>query len=381
MDKEDALIVFEEYIRALEIEDVEDRDNEKKRQKRLQRKNRDNFLCFLDTLHEDGKLTSMSLWIELYPSISSDLRFSAMLGQPGSTPLDLFKFYVDQLKANFNSDKRLIKEIMKERKFVIETSTTFEKFATVVCEDQRSASLDAGNVKLTYNSLIEKAELLEKERVKEESRRLRKLENEVKNHWLDTGLSASDSWEKAKATVVDKIDFEAYDKELKIEDLWKQFINESENTCNHHHSRSKKSKKSRKHKKRSHSASSEELSNVEEIHHSEAAVDKKKKKKRKMRDRSHSSELSSVEKDQSSQETSPSIKKVSTLKCFTHWNFTLYAFQKKDKKDKTRSGSESSTSINDASPKPPSDDQALSESELESKRLELLAQLAEPMED
>jgi pre-mRNA-processing factor 40 len=318
MDKEDALIVFEEYIRALEIEDVEDRDNEKKRQKRLQRKNRDNFLCFLDTLHEDGKLTSMSLWIELYPSISSDLRFSAMLGQPGSTPLDLFKFYVDQLKANFNSDKRLIKEIMKERKFVIETSTTFEKFATVVCEDQRSASLDAGNVKLTYNSLIEKAELLEKERVKEESRRLRKLENEVKNHWLDTGLSASDSWEKAKATVVDKIDFEAYDKELKIEDLWKQFINESENTCNHHHSRSKKSKKSRKHKKRSHSASSEELSNVEEIHHSEAAVDKKKKKKRKMRDRSHSSELSSVEKDQSSQETSPSIKKVSTLKCFTH---------------------------------------------------------------
>jgi hypothetical protein len=59
----------------------------------------------------------------------------------------------------------------------------------------------------------------------------------------------------------------------------------------------------------------------------------------------------------------------------------LYAFQKKDKKDKTRSGSESSTSINDASPKPPSDDQALSESELESKRLELLAQLAEPMED
>jgi pre-mRNA-processing factor 40 len=310
MDKEDALIVFEEYIRTLEIEDVEDRENEKKRQKRLQRKNRDGFLCFLDTLHEDGKLTSMSLWIELYPTISSDLRFSAMLGQPGSTPLDLFKFYVDQLKANFNSDKRLIKEIMKERKFVIETSTTFEKFATVVCEDQRSASLDAGNVKLTYNSLIEKAELFEKERLKEESRRLRKLENEVKNHWLDAGLSASDTYEKAKASVVDKIDFETYDKEIQIEDLWKQFINESENTCNHHHSRSKKSKKSRKHKKRSHSASSDELSNLEEIQQSETPVDKKKKRKKK-RDRSHSSELSSVEKDyQSSQEASPSIKKV-----------------------------------------------------------------------
>lgn len=31
-------------------------------------------------LHEEGKLTSMSLWVELYPVISADMRFSAMLG-------------------------------------------------------------------------------------------------------------------------------------------------------------------------------------------------------------------------------------------------------------------------------------------------------------
>jgi pre-mRNA-processing factor 40 len=34
--------------------------------------------------------------------------------------------------------------------------TSFEEFATVVCEDKRAATLDAGNVKLTYNSLLEK---------------------------------------------------------------------------------------------------------------------------------------------------------------------------------------------------------------------------------
>ena len=56
------------------------------------------------------------------------------------------------------------------------TSITFEDFATVVCEDKRSASLDAGNVKLTYNALLEKAESREKERLKEEARKLKKLE-------------------------------------------------------------------------------------------------------------------------------------------------------------------------------------------------------------
>lgn len=120
----------------------------------------------------------MSLWVELYPLISADLRFSAMLGlshfsrfliyknlnvrvllisgQNGSTPLDLFKFYVEDLKARFHDEKKIIKEILKEKAFEVTPATTFEDFATVVCEDSKSASLDAGNVKLTYNSLLEK---------------------------------------------------------------------------------------------------------------------------------------------------------------------------------------------------------------------------------
>ena len=315
MDKEDALIVFEDHIRALELEDIEDRENEKKRQKRLQRKNRDKFLTLLDSLHEDGKLTSMSTWVELYPTISADLRFSANLGQPGSTPLDLFKFYVDQLKANFHDDKKLIKEILKERKFIVDISTTFEQFATVVCEDQRSASLDAGNVKLTYNSMLEKAETLEKDRLKEETRRLRKLENEVKNHWLDAALTAVDPWDKAKAAIVDKLDFEAYDKDLKIEELWNEFITESENTCTHHHSRAKKSKKNRKHKKRSRtsSVSTEELSNIEDspIEEYDDGGEKKRKKKKKHKARSPSTEEDgSLEKERLSRELSPAAKKV-----------------------------------------------------------------------
>lgn len=125
----------------------------------------------------------MSLWVELYPLISADIRFSAMLGkiisvllvsvvyfiinsyvffsnfvigQSGSTPLDLFKFYVEDLKARYYDEKKIIKEILKEKSFDVTINTSFEDFATVVCEDSKSATLDAGNVKLTYNSLLEK---------------------------------------------------------------------------------------------------------------------------------------------------------------------------------------------------------------------------------
>ena len=50
-------------------------------------------------------------------------RFHALLGQPGSTPLNLFKFYVEELKARFHDEKKIIKEILKEKEFELESAT------------------------------------------------------------------------------------------------------------------------------------------------------------------------------------------------------------------------------------------------------------------
>lgn len=61
----------------------------------------------------------MSLWVELYPAISSDPRFTAMLGQPGSSPLDLFKFYVEDLKSRYQEEKKIIREILDEKQFEV----------------------------------------------------------------------------------------------------------------------------------------------------------------------------------------------------------------------------------------------------------------------
>ena len=86
------------------------RDYQKERTEKLQRKNRDAMNALLDELHEQGKLTSMSLWVELYPVVSEDHRFHAMLGQHGSTPLDLFKFYVEDLKSRFQDEMAVMEE-------------------------------------------------------------------------------------------------------------------------------------------------------------------------------------------------------------------------------------------------------------------------------
>ncbi|XP_052853888.1 pre-mRNA-processing factor 40 homolog A [Drosophila gunungcola] len=402
MDKEDALIVFEEHIRTLEKEEDEEREREKKRMKRQQRKNRDSFLALLDSLHEEGKLTSMSLWVELYPIISADLRFSAMLGQNGSTPLDLFKFYVENLKARFHDEKKIIREILKEKVFVVQAKTSFEDFATVVCEDKRSASLDAGNVKLTYNSLLEKAEAIEKERMKEEVRRLRKLENEIKNEWLEANVSVAEPYESAKKLVEHLEAFALYEKEIGVEKIWEDFIKESEDACSHHHSRSRKSKKNKKHKKRVRSTSRSDIENEQ--------VEVEKSKRRRSKSRSHSlSSIGSIESEKllkkkkkrknklrgSSCESeipgnqSPGAQALLQNDSNSHSPAKKKKKEKRTKKDKegkrhnrhNRSGTPLSPAQSMESAGSRNEELTLSDGELESKRAALLAQLSEQLDE
>ncbi|XP_069110449.1 pre-mRNA-processing factor 40 homolog B-like isoform X2 [Argopecten irradians] len=280
MDKEDALVCFEDHIRMLEQEFDDEKERERRRVKRQQRKNREGFLVLLDELHEQAKLNSMSLWMDLYPVISQDVRFTNMLGQPGSTPLDLFKFYVEDLKARFHDEKKVVKEILRERGFLVEVSTSYEDFASAIVLDKRSGGLDTGNIKLTYNSLIEKAEARERERLKEEARKLRKLEGNFKTMLknLNPPIEVEHRWEEVRTRIEKEAAYEAITLEAERIRLYKEFIIVLEETCYHQHSKKKKSKKHKN--KRSRSRSKSPISDSEEEQQSSRHKSKKKKKSR-----------------------------------------------------------------------------------------------------
>jgi hypothetical protein len=56
-------------------------------------------------LRSTGIVTSIKFSLSIYFIYSFKI--------VGSTPLDLFKFYVEDLRSKFNDEKRIIKEIMK----------------------------------------------------------------------------------------------------------------------------------------------------------------------------------------------------------------------------------------------------------------------------
>ncbi|KAK7153697.1 hypothetical protein R3I94_007165 [Phoxinus phoxinus] len=259
MDKEDALICFEEHIRALEKEEEDEKQKTLLRERRRQRKNRESFQKFLDELHDHGQLHSMSAWMEMYPTVSADIRFNNMLGQPGSTPLDLFKFYVEDLKARYHDEKRIIKDILKDKGFLVEINTGFEDFGSVISSDKRATTLDAGNIKLAFNSLLEKAEAREREREKEEARKMKRKEAAFKSMLKQATppLEPEATWEAVRERFLKEPAFEDITLESERKRIFKDFMHVLEHECQHHHSKTKKhSKKSKKHhRKRSRSRS------------------------------------------------------------------------------------------------------------------------------
>lgn len=320
MDKEDALIVFEDHIRQLEKEDAEEKQREKgtcrvnqrhfnRRYSRLvrvyrqQRKTRESFVHFLDQLHAQGKLTSISKWKNLYGEISADPRYTAMLNQPlsgeccrsyrcdswcdvlvsGSNPLDLFKFYVEELKARYEDEKQIIKDILRKKEFDVTSDTTYEAFADVISEDDRSEKLDAGNVKRVYERLLEKVQERDKERLREETKKRKRLETQFLKmlHDVEPAIDEKSEWDQVRPLVANNEAFHVSSKlwlrrfitlflsqnietEMERITLFHQYQETLQEQCTHHHSRSKKKSsrdkrsKDRKAKRRSPSSSSDD---------------------------------------------------------------------------------------------------------------------------
>ena len=179
MDMSDALETFQEYIRELENEHYEDVDKTKFIEKRIFRRNRDKFLRLLDNYKHAG-IIKMGTPFDLIFSkhLVYEKKFTNCLGQPGSTALDLYKFFINDLKSQFQKNKRIIIALLKNKKiFVFEdeksqilefddenqqrySSANFTKrfptqdsFTDILADDETIAEIELAHLELIYSQL------------------------------------------------------------------------------------------------------------------------------------------------------------------------------------------------------------------------------------
>jgi pre-mRNA-processing factor 40 len=96
LSKSDMLTAFENHIKSLERTFNDIRQQQKNQKSRRERQNRDRFQGLLHELKTSGKIKAGSKWSQIHPLIQNDDRYTSMLGQAGSTPLDLFFDVVEE---------------------------------------------------------------------------------------------------------------------------------------------------------------------------------------------------------------------------------------------------------------------------------------------
>lgn len=156
LSKSDILTAFENHIKSLERTFNDERQREKTSKTRKERQNRDSFLDLLNELKDVGKIKAGTKWMQVLPEISNDSRYVAMLGQTGSTPLDLFWDMVEEEERALRLVRNDVYDVLEDKRYEITLKTNLPEFMNVMSTDRRTAPLSSDLLALIFSRLHEK---------------------------------------------------------------------------------------------------------------------------------------------------------------------------------------------------------------------------------
>ena len=207
------LTAFEEHIKQLEREFNDKRQKEKALKFRHERQNRDAFKDLLRDLKLNGHIKAGSKWMNVYPLIKDDHRFTDMLGQPGSTPLDFFWDIVEEEELLLRGKRNDVLDILDDEHFEVTAQTTLDSFLAVVRNDRRAANIDTDSLQLIFERQKEKASKRAEETSHQAEKRQRRAIDDLRSRikHLDPPVSLSDTWDRVRPRVESIPEYKALD--------------------------------------------------------------------------------------------------------------------------------------------------------------------------
>ena len=158
MEKIDRIQTFADYIISLEsAEKAEKREKEKYQGYQ----NREKFRELLQISVEEKTLNMDTKWRDFVLMIKDKDEYLNMLGQEGSTPLELFQDKIQELKKDYKKIKKIFKEIIVKNNIEFKFQITFEEFDKLISKYEQSRLISDDMKKLLYEHI--KKKLNEKE--------------------------------------------------------------------------------------------------------------------------------------------------------------------------------------------------------------------------
>ncbi|KAF2866717.1 hypothetical protein BDV95DRAFT_583654 [Massariosphaeria phaeospora] len=234
LNRLDVLLTFQTHIRQLQREHNDRVQAERLINDRVERKNRDAFKDLLKELTENGKLKLGTLWKDIHDLIQDDPRYTAMLGQGGSSPLELFWDELEEADGKFRTLRRHALDVLGVIQWEVQLTTPYEEFETVMRNDPRASTVDPelpmiddDLMRKIYDYVIIKVEKrLEAEQLKAEHdarQAIDSLRSVIRR--LDPPVSITDSWEAVRPRLEKSEEYKALATDKLREAAFVKYIN------------------------------------------------------------------------------------------------------------------------------------------------------------
>eukprot|EP01102_Stenamoeba_stenopodia_P016381 TRINITY_DN5727_c0_g1_i1.p1 TRINITY_DN5727_c0_g1~~TRINITY_DN5727_c0_g1_i1.p1 ORF type:complete len:433 (-),score=119.46 TRINITY_DN5727_c0_g1_i1:66-1364(-) len=195
MERLDRFTVFEDHMKELEMKEAEEQKAERERMRRTHRKNRDAFKELIQNQYESGGFTIRTRWKEFLSKIRDHPALIAMIGQPGSTPSELYLDFIEEKEDIFDKDRSKMKGILKTNSITVTPTSDFESFRELIMSNGKDALKDLSNVKLYFEELQEKA--IEQQRA-EEKKKKKAVDQLLQSLKRIKSLTNESKWEDVK---------------------------------------------------------------------------------------------------------------------------------------------------------------------------------------
>lgn len=211
LSKLDILNSFKSHIMSVEQSYNEQKQREKSQKYRKERQNRDQYTGTLADLHRAGKIKASTKWMDIRPLVEENPAYLAMLGQHGSTPLELFWDVVEEEETLLRRKRNEAADVLQDVGIDIRGESDRQTFIKAMRRDQRTQALDEAEVNLIFERLLAKStQLLAKDKEEQEYRYRREIDalrSKIKH--LHPPVRATDTWEEVRPLVEELEEFAA----------------------------------------------------------------------------------------------------------------------------------------------------------------------------
>ncbi|KAL2832118.1 hypothetical protein BDW59DRAFT_115637 [Aspergillus cavernicola] len=227
LSKSDILTAFENHIKTLERAFNDARQQQKVARARKERHAREQYVGLLKELKSKGAIKAGSKWMNVCPLMRDDPRYLGILGNSGSSPMDLFWDIVEEEERSLRGPRNDVLDVLDDKRFEITSKTAFDDFNSVVLSDRRTANIDPDILQVIFQRIQEKAFRRNEEEKHAADRHQRRAVDALRSRMkrLDPPLRSSDTWqlvrprlekyEEYKAIESDELRQAAFDKAIR----------------------------------------------------------------------------------------------------------------------------------------------------------------------